>query len=473
VAKRPGLAFNSNLSKSKFKAMQINQNQITPQMWANIETKDGINEQVQKFRYRSFYERHKGAAAAAGAFGTAFLGLLSIGCAIMYVSEKIALAVGNYIIAALIAAIILVALELLKTYALSGLFESFYYEKLHKGTGKWAAGLAVGCVVLIAISAALSVLGAESYTLQSADKSKEITLQGFAKVDSARAVFDAKILALENTIKEIESGKVDRWGKMLTKSENKQILNLQTRIADIEADKKAAISEQKTGTSTAISETKTSAMSAATVGGLIAFFNEAAIIFCAWFVWFFAFKVANEERLKAETPAAGGKAPANEDNHVSIENLTNNTAPNNGEKKGIGFSFGTKVAPTDAAKASPTDAGKASTVKAPAAEPTPLKAPTNEPVKVAPAVKPLPLKADAGKASTVVMDEPSTVEPAPLKAPANEPTAGKASTVKQCLNCGKEFTSNRYNAKYCPLPKDVCRVAFWEAETGKKVILGK
>lgn len=431
--------------------MQDNQKQISPQTWAKIETADGVKEQVEKFRFKSFYEKHKGAAAAAGAFGTVFLGLLSIGCAIMYVSEKIALAVGNFAVAALIAAIILVSIEILKTYALSGLFESFYYGKINHGTGKVNGALAVGCAVLIGISALLSVLGAESYTLASADKSVEISLQGNARIDSARAVFDAKIAALELSLQEINAGKAKRWGKLLTPSENQQILNIQARISETEAAKNAAVSEAKAGTESEIKETKTSAMSAATVGGLIAFGNETAIIFCAWFVWFFAYMVAREEKLKAANLAAGSVA-ANEktdnvDNDIVIENCNGNGNGKllNETKKGIGFNFGQKVA--------------------------------NEPPAV-PVNEPLSKKA-ADPVNEALANEPLTNEPLanePLGNAVLSPPAGTIIVGKDYGNpprlckCGTWFHWKLAHKENCGSD---CQVKSWETKTGKKIIPGR
>ncbi len=424
--------------------MQDTQNTISPQLWANIETKQGIETEIQKFRFKSFYERHKAAAAAVGAAGTAFMGLLSIGCAVMFLAEKLAAAIPFYAVAVIVAVVILGALELLKTYTLSNLFESFYYEKLHHGTGKISGSLAVGAVILIGLSAALSILGADYFIMQSADKSKEITLQGFAKVDSARAVFDAKILALESTIKEIESGKVDRWGKMLTPSENKQILNLQARIAETETAKNAAVSEQKDGTQSAISETKESAMSSATIGGLIATFNEAGIVLCVWFVWFFAFKVANESKLIGKElgmkQANGGTVQSNE---VIIETETataGGTLPN-GEKKGIGFNFGQKVANEPLAQK-------------PAV-------PVNEALKNKPINEPL-------------HNEPLHNEP--LKNGVLSPPVGTIIIGKDYGNpprkckCGQWFHWKLAHKESCT--KD-CQIGNWEAKTGKKFVAGK
>lgn len=399
--------------------MQGTQKSVTPQFMAGLEASQGIQQEIDKFRYKSFFERHKAAAAAVSIAGTAFLGLLSIACAVNFLAEKIGAAIPFFPVAVIVAVIILGALELLKTYALSNLFKTYYYGKLHHGKGEIAGGLSAGTAVLIALSAVLSIVGADCFLNRSTDKSKEISLQGLAKTDSARAVFDSKILALDSTIKEIESAKTKRWGKLLTPAENEQILNLQKRIAETETAKNAEISETKDGTKSRISETKTAALSAANIGGLIATFNEAGIILCAWFAWFFSYKVANEEKLKQ---AAGLSGSANGNEITITEETRNGGALPNGEKKGIGFSFGSKVSPT------------------------------------------------AGVATS---EKPS----APLSDLSEKPSAtvsvAGADGQRVCLNCGKEFQSKQWTTKYCPIPKDVCRKQFWENKTGKTLINGK
>jgi hypothetical protein len=152
-------------------------------------------------------------------------------------------------------------------------------------------------VLLLSISIYLSVLGSRSIALTFGDETESVLASGDALRDSLETSYGARVALAEASITALESNRKHRWGGLLSASENRQILNIQERIARLEAEKSAAVTAALSETSAKASKSFEAALGASWVLVAVSSVNELLIVLCAWFPWYFSYKVRHEKKV--------------------------------------------------------------------------------------------------------------------------------------------------------------------------------
>jgi len=137
-----------------------------------------------------------------------------------------------------------------------------------------------------------SIEGAKQfYTIQDTriNQLKEIQVNS---VDSLNRIYNAQEAALRGEIEAINKNKVNRWGGLLSGSENKQILNYQKEIEQLQDGKnegiKALTAKQNGQLDTVSQKTYFNIK----VFAIITAINEALILIICWFMVYYDYRTA-------------------------------------------------------------------------------------------------------------------------------------------------------------------------------------
>jgi hypothetical protein len=140
----------------------------------------------------------------------------------------------------------------------------------------------------------MSVRGAAQLHERLDDRSRRLADVHTQEVDSLRRYYGQQVATLEQRIAGIEQHKGKRWGGLLSGSENRQILNYQAQISQVQEKEAAALASLQAGQASAMAATQEQAGFHLVAVVVLAALVDLFIILCAWYAVYFDYQTAKE-----------------------------------------------------------------------------------------------------------------------------------------------------------------------------------